>query len=160
MLLKGRIVVVLCAALAIIMSTACSRESVEIRNAVEAYNKLLPEALSKPNAGVMEFFTTHYELGRIEAYIMLLKSDKRLMISDLKRLEFLDTKVLADKSEAMVKTRELWKYYYIDEKTRKQITPEEELSYENTYRLVKESNHWVVDKVEVHEKELSPAAKQ
>jgi hypothetical protein len=160
MVWNKRIVALLCLVLAVTTITGCSRETVEVKNVVEAYIKLLPEALSKPNANVMEFFTTPYELGRVDSYISLLKSDKRLMISEIKKLEFLDAKVLPSKSEALVRTRELWKYYYIDEKTRKQITPEEELDYDNTYRLVKEAGHWVVDKVDVQEKAVSTGGKQ
>lgn len=147
----ARMFAVFCLGSVVLLTAGCSREGVEIRNVVEAYNKMLPEALSKPDANVMEYFTTHYELGRINAYIDYLKTDKRLLVSDLKKLEFLDAKVLPSKTEAVVMTRELWRYHYIDDKTRKPITQDEDLGYENTYRLVKESGHWVVNKVEIKE---------
>lgn len=152
LLLAGKyLVLALCSASALATVAGCSKEGVEVRNVVTAYNKMLPEALSRPDAGVMEYFTTHYERGRIDAYIALLRTDKRLMVCDLKKLDFLETALNPDKTEAVVKTRESWSYYYIDEKTRKPVTREEELGYENTYRLVKESGRWVVNKVEARE---------
>lgn len=150
-LVLARIFAVFCLCQFVLFIAGCSRESVELRNVVQAYNKMLPEALSKPDANVMEYFTTHYELGRINAYIGYLKTDKRLMVSDLKKLEFLDARVLPNKTEAVVITRELWRYHYIDDKTRKPITQDEDLGYENTYRLVKESGRWLVNKVEIKE---------
>lgn len=147
----GRCVVLTVCTAAVLAAVGCSKEGVEVRNVVTVYNKMLPEALSRPDAGVMEYFTTHYERGRIHAYIALLKTDKRLMVCDLKKLDFLDTGFNPEKTEAAVKTRESWIYYYIDEKTRKPVTREEELGYKNTYLLVKESGRWVVDKVEVKE---------
>jgi hypothetical protein len=130
---------------------ACAREKVEIKNVVSAYNKMLPEALARPDARVMEYFTSPYELKRIQAYITYLRKDGRLLVSELKKIDFTDATFLKGGMDAAVKTREIWIYYYIDEKTRKRITEDETLGYENTYKLRKEDKRWVVNKVEIKE---------
>ncbi len=117
-----------------------------------AYNKMIAEALSKPDFRVMEYFTSTRELLRIEAYITYLKKDRKLMVSDLKKIEFAETDVSKGRDKAAVKTLEDWTFYYIDEKTRQPITKEENISYENTYHMIKEGGHWVVDKIDIKEK--------
>jgi hypothetical protein len=131
---------------------SCSNESVEIKNTVTAYNKILPEALAKPDEHIMEYFTSNNELSRIGAYILFLKTQKKIMVSDLKELEFIETIVSEDRKTATLKTVEQWTFYYVDYKTREPVTEEEAIKYENTYTVVKEKDHWVVDKIDIKEK--------
>ncbi len=131
---------------------SCSNESIEIKNTVTAYNKILPEALAKPDEHIMEYFTSNNELSRIGAYILFLKTQKKIMVSDLKELEFIETIVSKDRKTATLKTVEQWTFHYVDYKTREPVTEEEAIRYENRYTMVKEKDHWVVDRIDIKEK--------
>lgn len=131
---------------------ACSKESVELQNTVTAYNKMLTEALAKPDEHIMEYFTSDNELARIGAYILRLKVEKKIMISEVIKLEFISTTLSDDGKSASVDSRERWNFHYVDVKTRERITENESIEYENIYKLIKEENHWVVDRIEVKEK--------
>ena len=123
-----------------------------MQNTVTAYNKMLVEALAKPDEHIMEYFTSSDELARIGAYILRLKVEKKIMISEVIKLEFISTTLSDDKNSALVNSRERWNFYYVDNKTRERITDDESIEYENIYKLVNEKNHWVVDSIEVKEK--------
>jgi hypothetical protein len=129
---------------------SCSGEDVEVKNVVIAYNKMKMEALSKPDFRIMEYFTSTQELLRIEAYITYLKKDKKLIVSELRAID-IDDNVAIEEDKAVVRTSEEWVFHYIDEKTRKPITSDETIKYENTYHLIRTMGHWVVDNVEVKE---------
>jgi len=131
---------------------SCAGETVELKNAVTAYNKMLTEALAKPDENIMEYFTSNNELSRIGAYILRLETEKKLMVSELLELQFLSTSTSEEGKTATVNTSERWTYHYVDNKTREKITEEEAIAYENTYHLLKESGHWVVDRIDVTEK--------
>jgi hypothetical protein len=131
---------------------SCSKESVELQNTVTVYNKMLSEALAKPDEYIMEYFTSDNELGRIGAYILLLKTENKIMISELTKLEFISTTLSDDGKSASVNSRERWNFHYVDYKTRERITDDEFIDYENIYKLIKVENHWVVDRIEVKEK--------
>ncbi len=137
---------------AVLLLLSCSSESVELKNTVTAYNKMLAEALAKPDPRIMEYFTTSYELSRIDAYIVYLKKDKKVLVSELKNLEFVEIKVSDDGKSSTVDTRELWTFHYVDDVSRKPVTEEESISYENTYHLVREDNRWLVDRIDAREK--------
>ncbi|KPJ97919.1 MAG: hypothetical protein AMK71_12270 [Nitrospira bacterium SG8_35_4] len=131
---------------------ACSKDTVELQNTVTAYNKMLVEALAKPDENIMEYFTSDDELARIGAYILRLKTEKKIMISEIVKLEFVSIAVSDDKKNATVNTREEWNYHFVDDKTRERVTENETIEYENIYKLVNEQKHWVVDGIEVKEK--------
>lgn len=131
--------------------TGCSRGSTELKNTVSAYTKMLAEALAKPDAGMMEFFTTPFEKKRIESYIDYLRKDKKLIINTLKSIDFKSAEIDKVKKTAIVVTREEWTYHYIDEKSRQPISKEEAISYNNIYHLIQEKGHWVVEKVDMNE---------
>lgn len=133
----------------VLLLYGCSKETVELRNVVTAYNKMLVEALSKPDSRLMEYFVTTKEMLRIESYITYLKKDKKLLVSELKKIEFLDTAINDDR--AAVKTKEEWLYHYIDSKTRQPVTDKETIAYENTYHLIRDGERWVVDRVDIKE---------
>ena len=134
------------------MLLSCAKDSVELQNTVTAYNKMLIEALAKPDEHIMEYFTSGDELARIGAYILRLKVEKRIMISEVKKLEFLSTTISDDKKGASLNTRESWSYHYVDFKTREPITEPETIEYENIYKLINVQSRWVVDSIEVKEK--------
>ena len=131
---------------------ACAKESVELQNTVTVYNKMLSEALAKPDEHVMEYFTSGSELARIGAYILRLKTEKKIMISELVKLEFISTTLSDDGKSASVNSREQWNYHYVDYKTRERITDDESIEYENIYKLIKVENRWAIDSIEVKEK--------
>ena len=145
----NRIAIILLISFALL---SCSNESVELKNTVTAYNKILPEALAKPDEHIMEYFTSMNELSRIGAYILFLKTQKKIMVSDLKELEFIETIVSEDRKTATLKTGEQWTFHYVDYKTREPVTKEEVITYENIYTMIKEKGHWVVDRIDIKEK--------
>ena len=109
--------------LALTTFVACAREDVEVKNVVLAYNKMMTEALSKPDFKVMEYFTSTQELLRIEAYLTYLVKDKKLMVSEIKEIEF-DDNIKIGKAKAVVKTKEQGMLRFIDEQSGKHITEE------------------------------------
>ena len=127
---------------------ACSGQT-EIRNAVTAYNRQLIEALSMANAGRLEHFASPREIARVDAYILYLKKDKKLLLSDLKELKF--TNIEKKDETVLVWTEETWTYRYIDSKTRKPLTEMETIRYRNVYTLRIIEGHWVVDWVDIKE---------
>ena len=143
---------IIIASIIFLILISCSKESVELQNTVTAYNKMLVEALAKPDEHIMEYFTSSDELARIGAYILRLKVEKKIMISEVIKLEFISTTLSDDKNSASVTSRETWNFHYIDDKTRERVTEDESIEYENIYKLVNEKNHWVVDSIEVKEK--------
>ena len=74
------------------------------------------------------------------------------MISEIVTLEFVSTTLSDDKKTAFLNTRERWNFHYVDDKTRERVTEDESIEYENTYKLINEKNHWVIDSIEVKEK--------
>jgi|Deesub1362A_J573_1020465.scaffolds.fasta_scaffold02688_4 hypothetical protein len=133
----------------IIVIVSCTKGGMEIKNAVIAYNRQLIEALSTANAGRLQYFATPEEIGRVDAYILYLKKDKKLLISDIKELRFL--KIERTDNEAKVWTEERWVYYYIDFKTRQRLTEDETVHYKNLYTLIYKEGHWMVDKIDIKE---------
>ncbi len=127
-------------------TVACSGKT-EIKNAVTAYNRQLIEALSTAKAGRLEHFASPREVGRVDSYILYLKADGKLLISDLRELKFV--RIEKHESEVKVWTDELWSYHYADFKTRKPLTEDELIRYKNLYTLVMLEGHWVVDGVEI-----------
>lgn len=128
--------------------SACSGKT-EIKNAVIAYNRQLIEALSTANAGRLQYFATLNQMGRVDAYILYLKKDKKLLVSDLKDLEFLRIERKGD--TARVWTKERWVYHYIDLKSRQRLTKDEEIHYRTLYVLKFQDGHWMVDQVKIEE---------
>lgn len=139
------------ACLSLLLLLGCSSEKLELENTVRAYVTILPEALAKPNAKAMSVFVSGAEMYRIEAYITYNLTQKRLIVNELKRLDIVSVDADKDAQNARVKTKEIWVYHYIDDKSRKQTTPSETISYENTYHLIKTEGRWVVDRIEVKE---------
>lgn len=127
---------------------SCTADT-EIKNVVVAYNRQLIEALSSGKAGVLEFYASPREIGRVDAYILYLKKDGKLLVSDITSLEFLRIEKKGD--TARVWTKEEWVYHLIDIKSRKPFTKDEALHYRNIYTLVKKGDVWVVDKVDIKE---------
>lgn len=130
-----------------VLFSGCSGESVELRNTVIAYNAKLSEALARPDESVMEFFVTPAERKRISSHIVYIRKDKRLLVTRLLGIEFLDVAVSEEGGKAKVKTRERWSNHFIDQRTRKPLTGAVEEEYENTYSLLKLDGRWVVDRV-------------
>ncbi len=130
----------------LVLSVACSGRT-EIKNAVIAYNRQLIEALSTANAGRLQYFATMGQIGRVDAYILYLKKDKKLLVSDLKDLEFL--KIQRRDDTAKVWTKERWVYHYIDLKSRQRLTKDEEIHYRTLYVLKFQDGHWMVDQVKI-----------
>lgn len=130
---------------------ACTKGEVELKNTVSAYTKMLAQSLAKPNSNQMEFFTTSAERNRIDGYILFLRKDGKVIINTLKSLEFSSVEVTDSKKDALVTTEEEWSFHYVDEKSRQPVSAEERIRYRNTYHLIKEQGHWVVDKVDMSE---------
>ncbi|RMG01719.1 MAG: hypothetical protein D6726_08985 [Nitrospirae bacterium] len=131
-----------------IVMLSCSGKT-EIKNAVIAYNRQLIEALSTAKAGRLEHFASPQEIARVDAYILYLKKDGKLLISDIKELKFIN--IEKKKDYVLVYTEEKWSYEYIDFKTRKPLTDEELIRYKNIYTLKLYEGHWVVDSVKIKE---------
>ncbi|MBI5141087.1 MAG: hypothetical protein HZA20_02695 [Nitrospirae bacterium] len=129
-----------------LMFTACADDAVELKNTVTAYNKLSVEALSRPDAMVMEFFATPAEITRMGSYIIFIQKDRRLLIGELVDMKFTFTEVASDRKTASVGAKEQWKFHFVDERTRKQISPLREVAYESRYDLVRTSGRWLVDR--------------
>jgi len=142
-------------AFAVFLLAACADDAVELKNTVTAYNKMSVEALSKPDAMVMEFFATPDEITRIGSYIMFIQKDHRLLIGELVDIKFTFTEVLSDRKTAQVGAKEQWKFHFVDERTRKQISPLREVAYESRYELVKSSGRWLVDRRSAKEISIS-----
>lgn len=134
----------------------CSRGEVELENTVSAYTRMLGEALAKPDAKVMEFFTSPDERGRIDSYILLLRKDGKVLVSTLKKLEFNGADLERKKNTATVTTYEEWVFHYADEKSRQPLAKEEAIAYRNRYHLIQYQGHWVVDKLDVNEVKAEP----
>lgn len=129
----------------------CSRGEVELKNTVTAYNKMLSEALAKPDANLMEYFASLAERQRIDAYITFLLKDRKVAICTLKKLDFNRIYRDRDKKQATVATTEEWTYHYVDERSRQPISEEESLHYNNVYHLVEQEGHWLVEKLDMNE---------
>ncbi|RME66441.1 MAG: hypothetical protein D6778_04755 [Nitrospirae bacterium] len=132
--------------LCIVILFACSSKT-EIKNAVIAYNRQLTEALSTGNAARLQYFATMNQIGRVDSYILYLKGEKKLLVSDLKKLKFL--KIDRQGQEAKVWTEEQWVYYYIDLKTRERVSKDETVYYQTVYTLKFQDGHWMVDRVDI-----------
>jgi hypothetical protein len=131
--------------------TGCTRGEVELRNTVSAYNKMLEEALAKPDSSVMSYFASPAENYRVDAYIMQMLQQKKVMLSTLKKIDFKKVELDKKNNKAIVATHEEWVFYYVDEKSRQPVTQEEKISYNNVYHLIMEQKHWVVDKIDGNE---------
>lgn len=136
------------------VTVSCARESVEIKNTVIAYNRLLTEAHAKPDPSVVDFFASPDEQKRIRANIAFIGQNRRLLISEELALDLVDVKVSGMDSRAEVRTIERWRMYLVDGRTRKQISDKAEFRYEKTYELVKLEGHWVVDRVDKNRTEV------
>lgn len=141
----------LAGALLLELLVACSKGEVELKNTVSAYTKMLAQSLAKPNSNQMEFFTTPEERNRIDSYIMFLGKDGKVIVNNLKSLQFVSVQVEKDKKNAQVTTNEEWTFHYVDEKSRQPISKEEAIRYRNIYHLINEQGHWVVNKVDMNE---------
>lgn len=137
---------VACLAAAVIMVSACADDAVELRNTVTAYNKMSAEALARADASVLEYFATPAEITRTGSYIVFIQKDHRLLIGELVDIKFTFTEVSSDRKAASVGAKEQWKFHFVDERTRKQISPLREVAYESRYELVKSSGRWFVDR--------------
>ncbi len=134
--------------LVIMVLWACSGTT-EIKNAVIAYNRQLTEALSTANAARLQYFATLNQIGRVDAYILYLKKDKKLLVSDLKDIEFL--RIETEDDTAKVWTKERWVYHYIDSKSRQRLTKDEQIYYKTLYILKFQDGHWMVDQVKIEQ---------
>lgn len=160
--LSGRIGVTLLAVLvgllSVLLLSACTRGEIEVKNTVSAYTQMLPEALLKPDAEKMRFFASSDEIMRIDAYILQMRQERKLMQSFLKTLEFRSVDIAKGKQEATVTTNEVWRYRYLDEKSRQPVSDESMIAYNNMYYLIKDQGHWVVNRIDLNETALPPAA--
>lgn len=136
--------------------TACTRGEVELKNTVSAYTQMLAEALAKPDSGKMSFFASPDEINRIDSYIMLLRKDRKVIISTLQKLDFRGVDRDKEKKTAVVTTFEEWTFHYVDEKSRQPISKEERIAYNNVYHLISDAGHWMVDRIDMNE--TQPAA--
>lgn len=142
------------AVIAMFAFASCAKEEMELKNTVNAYTRLLAEALANNEPGGLVLFTSNAQMKTISAYITFNLKDHRVIVNDLESLEFLDVEVAKDGQSATVLTREGWVFHYIDDKTRKRVTDDEHIGYENTYHLVRVEERWVVDRIDV--KEIKP----
>lgn len=129
----------------------CSRGEVELKNTVTAYNKMLSNALAKPDASLMEYFTTQAEKQRIDAYITFLLKDRKIAICTLKKIDFNHILHDREKNRATVSTSEEWSYHYVDERSRQPVTEEETIRYNNVYNLVEKEGRWLIEKIDMNE---------
>jgi len=132
----------------IALAVSCSRETVEVKNTVLAYNRLLTEAYAKPDPSVVDFFASKAEQKRIRANIAFIGQNRRLLISEELAFKFVDVQVNANDKQAEARTIEVWRMYLVDARTRKQISDKAEFRYEKTYELVKVEGHWLVDRAD------------
>lgn len=147
-----RMLMILIAGIAVLQTVvACSRGETELKNTVSGYTKMLVEALSKPDSKVMVFFASPDETKRIDSYILRMLQDKKVMVGSLKKIDFRDIELDKGKNSAVVTTYEEWSYQYVDEKSRQPVSQEELIRYNNVYHLVREQQHWVVDKIDSNE---------
>ncbi len=147
--MKGKLkTVTLILMMSLFFLVACVGDT-EIKNVVTAYNRQLIEALSLGRAGLLEFYASPREISRVDAYILYLKKDGKLLVSDIISFEFL--KVEKKSETAKIWTKEEWVYHLIDMKSRKPLTKEETIGYRNVYTLIKQGGTWVVDKVDAKE---------
>lgn len=153
--LRYSLILSLCVFVLTLLSlVSCARESVEIKNTVTAYTRLLAEALAKPDFNVLSLFASNAELKRISSYITYNLKEHRIIINDMESLEFGKVELGDDGRTSRVWTNERWSFHYIDDRTRQRVTEDSRVRYSNIYHLKKTQGRWVVDRVEA--RELSP----
>lgn len=138
--------------------TACTRGEVELKNTVSAYTQMLAESLAKPDSGKMGFFASPEEINRIDSYILLMLKEKKVLISNLQKLDFRSVDRDKEKKTAAVTTYEEWTFHYVDEKSRKPISKEERIAYNNVYHLITDKGRWVVDRIDMNETQTAGTA--
>lgn len=124
---------------------ACSGERVELENTVRAYNELNSRAVAEGNALILGFFASEREMNRVRAYITQMQAEGRRLRGTLEEMEFLGAETEAGR--ATVRSRESWRYQFVDSRTGAALTRPQEMHFVNTYTLIRLDDRWVVDRI-------------
>ncbi len=115
----------------------------EVKNVVIAYNEALRRAQYEMKSSLMEKLTSRLEFQRIDNYLAYLLKNRKVIIGEITYIDF--DSVETEGAAAEVRTKERWKYYYVDPETRKPVSDTYDVIYGNVYHLKKQQGHWVVD---------------
>lgn len=137
----------------LVFVSGCVSEKVEVQNVVVAYNRQLTEAYAKGTADGLELYASPKEITRIASGIEFHLKDRRALVNEMLAFDFIS----ADKTDSLgfvvVTTRERWRAYFVDVRTRKPLNEESDSDYEGQYRVKRYNGRWVVDSVILRELE-------
>jgi hypothetical protein len=141
------IVAVLVLVACMVLNTACGRVSKSgARQLVEKYNEVVSEAYRRGDVRLIDPVVGPDEGKKITGLIgvrsdMGLTMDSHLLSLDVTGCEQSGTSL-------RVHTREKWKYRNLQIGTGRQAGNESEDNYEMTYYFIRESDRWLVNKIE------------
>jgi len=130
------------------ISAACSssEEVGKVREVIMRYNQLLVEGYKKMDMNPLQEVATIEQATRLYHHMSALGEGDIRMLSQLKRIEFLEFK-FPKKTEAVVRTKEIWDFSHTNINTDEKVYEQKDFIYTLVYKLVKESNRWLVSEV-------------
>ncbi len=118
-----------------------------IKSTVILYNSLLAKGYRIQNMNVLAEAATEQRATKAYYHMAALGEGSVKMDAKLNHITFSDLRILSP-AHAEVVTEEKWDYTYVNFKTEKQVN-DNSVDYVNKYKLVKKSNKWYVDEIDV-----------
>ncbi|ABB30817.1 hypothetical protein GeomeDRAFT_0891 [Geobacter metallireducens RCH3] len=133
-------------ALLCLLSAGCGRDSADvaqIKRGIARYNQLLVEGYKGLNMNYLQEVATPELATKAYYHMSAIGEGKLRMESALKELTF-NRIELRRKDEAIVETREVWDFRYVEMKTGKTYYEEKDFVYEMGYTLKKHAEKWTI----------------
>lgn len=129
------------------------RDRKEAETVIRAYSRALIEAHLTGSHEQLDGLTSRDESDRVQILVMGLRANNEQLIASLEALEVRSADLDLEKKVGKATTEERWRYRRIDRKTRQPTFAEVVRVYKASYRLTREDDRWVVDRVLLEEPE-------
>jgi len=126
-----------------------------LQNTVAAYNRLLAEGYMNQDMNSLAHSATKRRAMRAYHHMASLGLAQVKMAPRLQEIEFASVSIIS-KDKAEVETMENWVYAYYSSQTGEKVY-ENNVSYQLTYKLVKHSDRWFVDDININKSDEGPS---
>ncbi len=172
--MRVKVAIIIC--LTVLLAGCAISDTAELKHVVKEYDKKLATALACGNAEVLTECATKDQIGKVYIFISQLLMNNKLLKAELVNLKFVEArKVTAGEVEklynqrkerlekqnlfvapfevsdkvfnALVRTKETWKYTYIDCQNGQPTGEVQSISYQTTYFLLMKKDRWLIDTI-------------
>lgn len=120
-----------------------------LREQVVGYNQGIIKAAKTSKVEHLKAFLTEQLVEKTMLWVKAYHDDNLFMDAIINKIEFDSIKPDRPNKSAVVKTKEQWRYRYINIKDKKEVHPPTKIFYEVKYTFILIKNQWIIKDVTV-----------